>query len=385
MRRFHSQDRIGVTMKALRARLSATPLFIFIFLLIAAGRSRALPSQEANSANRRSSSEITVPNRASSPVFKGEQGEQRSEVEFNPSSRTVTLKLRVEDPNGYFLPNIRPENFAVYEDGARQKNVNVQVERSPVTVALVFEFGGRYHELNKALAREVSLLGREALNVIGQDDRVGVFKYDANLTVLSDFNQGHDNLEKIFDDLSDPPISEANLYDALMQTLNRMRGVTGRKAIILISTGLDTFSKTSYDDVERAVRESAIPIYAIGLGRVMQLEANIYGPEAPFAHIDWNGAQNRLERLAHSSGGRAYEPESDVEIPAIYDDIMENLRLRYVITYVSSNSATSGQPRKIRVELIDPKTGQPLTFRDANGKPVTARVFVQESYSPSSG
>jgi hypothetical protein len=64
---------------------------------------------------------------------------------------------------------------------------------------------------------------------------------------------------------------------------------------------------------------------------------------------------------------------------------MENLRLRYVITYVSSNSATSGQPRKIRVELIDPKTGQPLTFRDANGKPVMARVFVQESYSPSAG
>jgi VWFA-related protein len=161
-----------------------------------------------------------------------------------------------------------------------------------------------------------------------------------------------------------------------------MRGITGRKAIILVSTGVDTFSKTSYEEVLRAAREAAIPIYTIGLARMMQVEANLYGPAAPFAHIDWNAAENRLETLARSSGGRAYAPQSEVEVPAIYDDIMENLRVRYVITYVSSNPATSGLPRKIRVELIDPKTGQPLKFRDSNGKPVMARVFVQESYSP---
>jgi hypothetical protein len=98
--------------------------------------------------------------------------------------------------------------------------------------------------------------------------------------------------------------------------------------------------------------------------------------------MDWNGTKNRLETLARYSGGRAYEPQSDVEVAAIYDDIMENLRVRYVITYVSSNPATSGPPRKIRIELIDPKTGQPK-FRDSSGKPVTASLFVQESYSPS--
>lgn len=51
--------------------------------------------------------------------------------------------------------------------------------------------------------------------------------------------------------------------------------------------------------------------------------------------------------------------QTDAEIPAIHDDIMENLRIRYVITYVSSNPATTGPPRHIRVELVDPKTGEP--------------------------
>ena len=71
-----------------------------------------------------------------------------------------------------------------------------------------------------------------------------------------------------------------------------------------------------------------------------------------------------------------------LDSPAIYDDIMENLRVRYVISYVSSNPPVPGLPRKIRVELIDSKTAKPLTVLDSNGKSIPARVFFQESYSP---
>jgi hypothetical protein len=69
-------------------------------------------------------------------------------------------------------------------------------------------------------------------------------------------------------------------------------------------------------------------------------------------------------------------------IPGIYDDVMENLRLRYVVTYVSSNPATSGPPRNVQVELVDPTTGKPLKIRDSAGKIVSASVFVQQTYSP---
>jgi hypothetical protein len=86
--------------------------------------------------------------------------------------------------------------------------------------------------------------------------------------------------------------------------------------------------------------------------------------------------------MATASGGRAYLLESDAKLPAIYDDIMENLRLRYVITYVSSNTATSGGPRNIRVELIDPHTGGPLKIRDSDGKLIPAKVIVRGSYGP---
>jgi hypothetical protein len=114
----------------------------------------------------------------------------------------------------------------------------------------------------------------------------------------------------------------------------------------------------------------------------MQREAAVDGPAAPFARIDWDSAEKQLEKLAQASGGRSYEVDSSVGIGGVYDDIMENLRVRYVLTYVSSNPATTGPPRQIKVELIDPQTGQQLKIHDSTGKAVAAKVFVQESYSP---
>ena len=84
---------------------------------------------------------VTVPDRPAAPLYQGKSGTPQSEVEFVPLTRTVTIEFQVQDPNGYFLPNIRRDNFAVYEDGVRQKNVSVEIEHAPVTVALVMEFG----------------------------------------------------------------------------------------------------------------------------------------------------------------------------------------------------------------------------------------------------
>lgn len=78
------------------------------------------------SLNKKSSSQtagggqIRIPNRAATPLFQSKQGQQKTEIHFDPATRTVTLKLLVQDPNGYFIPNIRPENFVVYENGVRQ-------------------------------------------------------------------------------------------------------------------------------------------------------------------------------------------------------------------------------------------------------------------------
>ncbi len=195
---------------------------VLLLLHFLVGWSRAFPLQQATSAAQHAGqgTSVTVPSRPSAPLYQGEQGTQQSEIIFVPLSRTVNIKFQVEDPNGYFLPNIRRDNFAVYEDGVRQQNVTVEVEHSPVSVAFLIQFGGRYHELSQALA--LAHIGHEFLSVIGRDDKVAVLKCGSKVEPLVDFNQSHDDIEKAFDRLGTPDFSELNFYDALLETLNRV-------------------------------------------------------------------------------------------------------------------------------------------------------------------
>jgi VWFA-related protein len=362
-----------------------TTVFVLtaVLFLVFSASSRTLSSQQPSDVDKqtREKPQLTVPNRPASPLYSGEQGEQGSEIKFAPSTRVVTAKVHVEDPNGYFLPNLRRENFAVYEDGVRQKNVTVEIERSPATIALMLEYGGRYRELNKSLARQVPEIGSQFLEAIGRDDKVAIFKYNSKLETLADFDHGHEPLDHIFETLKPPEPSEVNFYDSLLDVLHRMRPISERKAIIVVTSGVDTFSKATFAQVLGAARSSAVPIYIISLSHLMELEAITYGSAAPFARIDWRAVEKQLEALAKASGGRAYVVDSEVQIPGIYDDITENLRVRYVVTYVSSNT-TTGPPRSIRIELIDPTTGGPLKIHDAAGKVVPGKVFVQATYSP---
>ncbi len=369
--------------KTIIQALVTTVVMVFLWANISWS---SAPQKETAATNSKLTStttgQVVIPSRPARPLFKNQQGKQPSEIHFSPSNRMVTIKLRIEDPSGYFIPNIHPDNFAVYEDGVRQKIVSAEVEHAPVSIALLMQLGGRYHELNQVLGTEVPMAGEALLNVLGPEDRVAVFTYADQVKMLAGFNHKHEVLSSLLQQLGTPGFSEANLYDAILQTLNFMQNVRGRKAVILISSGIDTFSKATYDQALQAAQDDGTPIYIIGLSQMMRGETLMYGSESPLAHINWSSAEKRLEKLATVSGGRAYLPETDIEFPAIYDDIMENLRLRYVITYISSNPATSGPPRRIQVQLIDPQTGEPLRIFDSNGKPITARVLVQGGYSP---
>ena|SRR5438445_4108923 len=125
------------------------PIYPLIFMLFVNpfSWSRVSPLQTQTTSTEKFGQrpEVAVPSRPVKPLYEGQPVKPGSGIEFTPASRIVTMKLAIEDPNGYFRPNIRRENFAVYEDGVRQKHVTVEVDHSPVSVALLVEFGGRYH------------------------------------------------------------------------------------------------------------------------------------------------------------------------------------------------------------------------------------------------
>src|SRR4030088_3021255 len=352
-----------------------------ILATVAAGQH---PSDtDAQDSARESAGQIKVPSRPTSSLFKGSQGTQKTEIHFDPATRTVILKLLVQDSNGYFIPNIRRENFVVYENGVRQKNTSVEIEHAPASIGVLLEFGGRSPAMNRDLAEQGTNAGQWLREEPGHDDRLSVWKYNDAVQKLTDFSSDKDALRGLLLGLGTPEISETNFYDALIFTLEQIRPVTGRKAILMITSGFDTFSKARYEDALKAARGSDAPIYALGVGKMLRQAAELHSRTGPLAQVDWTKGEKTLEEISRVSGGRAYLPENSLDLSPVYDDLLEHLKVRYVITYTSSSDADPNMPRTVRVELIDPKTGSPLRIVDSNGKVVRAKVVVQDSYAPS--
>jgi Ca-activated chloride channel homolog len=289
----------------------------------------------------------------------------------------------VQDPNGYFIPTLRRDNFAVFENGTRQRDATVEVERSPVSMSVLMENGGRYRSMNAAVSRQASLVARQFLDEVGRDDHVAFLRYGDRLETLSDFTADHGSVESTLRNQEPPPASETNLYDAVIGTVDHMKALPGRKAVLLVTSGLDSFSRHSLKDVLDTVRAADVTVYVINLGPVLRDELSLSDGLGFHAAFDWKRADNELGQIARASGGRVYSPYSLYDIAGTLDDLMENLRVRYVITYRPSTDVNSSAPRSVRVDLVEAKTGKTLKIVDGDGHPVRAHVTVDGTYTPS--
>lgn len=325
---------------------------------------------------------IRIPNRASTPLFSGNQGRQRTEIHYDPATHLVTLKLLVQDPNGYFIPKIRRENFAVYENGVRQQIASVDVEHAPASVGVLLEFGGRYLPLNRVLGAEVTRAAQQLVDAMTSQDKTAIWRYNSKLEKISDFSQDRDTLAGLILTLGSPEFSETNLFDAVIATIDQMRPVKGRKAIVLISSGIDTFSHATRDDALKVAQASDFPIYAVGLSPYFRQIAEIENSQEPVAKIDWQAAESNLSELAKASGGRVYLPGSTVDLLPIYSDMMENLKVRYVVTYRPSTEAELHSPRAVRVDLVASQSGGPLQIVETSGRKIYPQVILRQSYVP---
>ena len=307
----------------------------------------------------------------------GRQGS--AEIAFDPASGLVTLKLPAQDVDRAFAANLRRRDFAVFEDDRRQQDVTVDVEHAPITVAILMELGGRSQQLNRALATEAPYFGRKVVEVLGPDDKLAVFTYDDRLRTLMDFDAPAEKWDASFSGLQAPSLSEANFYDAAIEVLDRLKPIQGRKALLVISTGIDTFSRATFDEVVRHARQVQTPVYVIGLDDVAR-RAVLDTSRGPLARVDWNRCQQQLAMLARESGGTAYAHVRPVDLPTIYDDLMENLRVRYVIRYAPP-PATRSAVRKVQVRLIGSAAGNGARTE----KPASddeGPVVAEASYTP---
>ena len=152
-------------------------------------------------------------------------------------------------------------------------------------------------------------------------------------------------------------------------------------AIVLIASGIDTFSKLTYDKARKALQDAGVPIYTIGLMQSAREMADAAGYLGPIERMDFLQADNQLRTFASETGGMSYFPRFYGEFPGIFQSIAQTLRSNYVLTYNPSNQARDGKARRIKVELVNPETNEAVRLNDDKGKPIKYKVVAKTGYT----
>jgi len=150
-----------------------------------------------------------------------------------------------------------------------------------------------------------------------------------------------------------------------------MKDIQGRKAIVPIVTGFDTFSKLTYDKISKIVKNGDIPIYPVSILEFLTVRRG--------DNINSLQARNTLTYLAKYSGGKAYFPRFEQELPDIYRQVAGQLRTEYSLGFVPTNPAKDGKYHKLTVDLVDDQ-GNPLRVVNQKGKNVKYTVVARDGY-----
>ena len=300
---------------------------------------------------------------------------------FRSDATTVSVDVAVIDNKGRFIPKIPGGNFRILEDNVPQKIQSFSMGEAPMTVAMVIEFSNLYQQYWSEPWYQTLMATYGFVETLKPEDYVAIVAYDLRPEILSDFTTDRRQTQEALQRLRIAAYSESNLFDALVDTAERMSEIEGRKAIVVISSGVDTFSKLTFDKTRRALQNAGVPIYALGLMQALREYLDARGYLGPIARLDFLQADNNLRTFAKETGGMAFLPRFYGEFPGIFRAIHEALRNQYVITYNPTNQARDGKFRKLKVELVNPATNEPLKITDEKGKPIKYQVISKAGYT----
>jgi Ca-activated chloride channel family protein len=374
--------------RALVSLVVVSTLLASLGFSFALGQSRRQPPTTNEKKNKR-------------PPEPGQQGEKPEEplppdLTGKPQEAekvTVTTQIVNVDAvvyhkkSGQIVTGLKKENFAIFADGAPQVITNFSTPEAPITVAMVVEYSkwsevfgyygaGGFDPGTYEVIRPVAMFLSQFVKP--PDDYVSVVAFDMRPTTLTDFTNDPTRISQVISLLlrNSPAFRETNLFDALKFTLVGGRGdsvvlenskdeksefaglvsVQGRRrAIILVASGIDTFSKINYGDARKVTQNAGIPIYIIGTAELFykkyegQLEATDSLTGMP-GRMTFLQAKNTLKTFASETGGAYYPVTFPGELPKVLGSINALLRSQYSLAF-NPGDVRDGKQHKIKVSV----------------------------------
>jgi VWFA-related protein len=250
------------------------------------------------------------------------------------------------------------------------------MSKTPITAVMLLEFAANSYYF----IRDMQNASFSFFNTLKPEDYVAVITYDLRTHILTDFTNNKQVVGDALSSLMIPGFSDTNLFDALYETLDRMSRIEGRKYIVLIGTGRDTFSRITLDKMLAKVKATPnVTIFTIGTGALVRELADSRGAMGPVTRLDYLQAENQMKTFARMTGGMSFNPMFQGALPDIFSQINDSIRNQYVLTYRPTNNKNDGTYRRIQVKLVD-NEGQPLQMQDEKHKPLKYSVISRDGY-----
>jgi VWFA-related protein len=320
--------------------------------------------------------EDVPPPAPAAPKIKNPEGMPNYSLRIEVPEVTVDVGVLLEK-NGQFVPNLKPANFRVYEDGVEQKVTGFKRVEAPITALLLCEFAATNYNFIYDMRNSAFAFAQQ----LRPQDYVAMMTFDMRTRIVSDFTQDKRQLYQAINSLVIPGFNERNLFDALYEAEDRLSRIEGRKYIILIASGRDTFSRITLDKIMQKVKSTPdVTIFTVSTGgAVRAMTEGRGGFGGSMRDMDYLQADNEMKTFAKITGGMSFFPRFAGEMPDIFSTINQTIRSKYQLVYHPTNAKQDGTYRKLRVELVDDE-GQPLRIQDEKHKPLKYDIIAREGY-----
>ena len=323
----------------------------------------------AQSGFHKNYSESVSRNEANDPVveLKADQKKPDDDI-IRVDTDLVTIPVRVTSKSGRPVPDIKPNEFKIFENGVEQEIAYFSSQDAPFTVALMLDMSySSVFKLNEIQAAAMLFIAQ-----LRKDDKVMIVSFDEKVRVLC---EPTDNRKALRYAIEGAKIgSGTSVYTAVDKVINdKFKPIVGRKAIVLLSDGVDTTSKTARAaDIIHDIQEMDTLIYPIqydtfdDVREMRRKDAQIlyddddrpYVVEAPLVkgekEEDYRTARDFLQGLASNTGGRVQRVSSTTNLNSAFARIADELRKIYSLGYYPSSEKTPGKRYSIRVRVYRP-------------------------------
>jgi len=279
-----------------------------------------------------------------------------------PGQETVSLYLNVEKDGG-LVTGLAQKNFRLYLD-SKPRPFRLEKPEEPGSIALLVEYstssGYFLDDLNAAM--------QGFLKHAPEGHWYALATFSHELEIHTDFTKQVGEVTGAYSELGQPTWGEIDTYDAVYEMLDKMGKLPGRRILIVVSCGLDTFSEHNLDEVRKKAESENVTIFVAGLGSLFRGSYDPYLNSA--TRMSFLQAQAFLQMLAEKTGGFAWFPNQFNAFSDVMQGIMQSVATQYRLVYEQSSRKPPGTFQKIKVEA----------FRFLDDKREEFRVLVREGW-----